>query len=242
MGKTKKYYAVAVGKTRGIYTAWFGLRGAEIQVRGVAGAVFKGFPSLAEAEQFLTENSGKKRSARKAVRKPRTPARSAPRPPKMISPRNGGVVIHTDGGCMHNPGPGGYGVVITEGGTTRELSGGYRLTTNNRMELMACIVGLGAFETPVAVTLYTDSRYVANGITKGWAAKWKQNGWVKSDKKPALNPDLWEKLLGLCEKHDVEFVWVKGHAGNAGNERCDLLATEAMAMPDLPPDKNYQNG
>ena len=235
----KKYYAVTAGRKPGIYTQWFGSRGAEIQVRGFPGARYKGFPTLEEAEAFIKKNAGKKSGERLNVKfsdsniKPRT-ERS-----KSVSSQRGDVVIYTDGGCLNNPGPGGYGVVLCYGKTTEEFSGGFKLTTNNRMELMACIVGLSKLKKPLSVTLYSDSRYVVNGITKGWAAKWKRNGWVKSDKKPALNPDLWDRLLALCGKHDVQFVWVKGHAGNAGNERCDQLATEAIAKRDLAVDKEY---
>ncbi|MCD7731550.1 MAG: ribonuclease HI [Oscillospiraceae bacterium] len=134
------------------------------------------------------------------------------------------VEIFTDGACSGNPGPGGYGVVLRYGEHIEELSGGAKHTTNNRMELSGAIAGLSALKFPCDVILTTDSRYVVDGITKGWAASWRKNGWVKSDKKPALNPDLWEKLLELTETHNVKFVWVKGHAGHPENERCDALA------------------
>ena len=131
-------------------------------------------------------------------------------------------------------------MVIPSNGDARELSGGFRKTTNNRMELLACIVGLEQFNTPSAVALYSDSRYVVDGITKGWAKKWQRNGWRKSNGEPALNIDLWERLLSLCDRHDVRFIWVKGHAGNAGNERCDQLATQAAAQSTLPADTGYE--
>ena len=134
------------------------------------------------------------------------------------------VEIFTDGACSGNPGPGGYGVILRAGEHVKELSGGEKQTTNNRMELSGAIAGLSALKYPCDVTLTTDSKYVVDGITKGWAASWRKNGWVKSDKKPALNPDLWEKLLKLTEIHNVTFVWVKGHAGHPANERCDELA------------------
>ena len=130
------------------------------------------------------------------------------------------VEIFTDGACSGNPGPGGYGVVLRCGEHIKELSGGERETTNNRMELTGVIRGLEALKYPCEVTLTTDSRYVVDSVTKGWVYGW------KSDKKPALNVDLWEKLLPLLEKHKVEFVWVKGHAGHPENERCDRLAVE----------------
>ena len=134
------------------------------------------------------------------------------------------VEIFTDGACSGNPGPGGYGVVLRFGTVEKELSGGEANTTNNRMELMGVSAGLSALKEPCAVTLTTDSRYVVDSITKGWVYGWKRKGWIKSDKKPALNVDLWEQLLPLLERHRVEFVWVRGHAGHPENERCDALA------------------
>ena len=134
------------------------------------------------------------------------------------------VEIFTDGACSGNPGPGGYGAILRFGEHIKEISGGEEQTTNNRMELSAVIAALEALKFPCAVTLTTDSRYVVDGIEKGWAKKWRENGWIKSDKKPALNPDLWGKLLDLLEVHDVKFNWVKGHAGHPENERCDELA------------------
>jgi len=136
------------------------------------------------------------------------------------------VEIFTDGACSGNPGPGGYGVVLRYGQAVKELSGGERETTNNRMELTGVIVGLSALKEPCKVTLTTDSKYVVDSVTKGWVYGWKKKGWIKSDKKPALNVDLWEQLLPLLEKHEVTFVWVKGHAGHPENERCDRLAVE----------------
>ncbi len=140
------------------------------------------------------------------------------------------VEIFTDGACSGNPGPGGYGVVLrfTANGKVyeKELSGGDSATTNNRMELLGVITGLSALKEPCKVTLTTDSKYVVDSITKGWVYGWKKKGWIKSDKKPALNVDLWEMLLPLLEKHDVTFNWVKGHAGHPENERCDRLAVE----------------
>lgn len=134
------------------------------------------------------------------------------------------VEIFTDGACSGNPGPGGYGVILRFGKHIKELSGGEHETTNNRMELTGVIEGLSALKEPCQVVLTTDSKYVVDSVTKGWVYGWKKKGWIKSDKKPALNVDLWEKLLPLLEKHDVNFVWVKGHAGHPENERCDELA------------------
>ena len=134
------------------------------------------------------------------------------------------VDIFTDGACSGNPGPGGYGVVLRFDTVEKELSGGEPNTTNNRMELMGVITGLSALKEPCDVTLTTDSKYVVDSITKGWVYGWKRKGWIKSDKKPALNVYLWERLLPLLERHQVQFVWVKGHAGHPENERCDALA------------------
>ncbi len=136
------------------------------------------------------------------------------------------IELFTDGACSGNPGPGGWGAVLRYQGREKELCGGERDTTNNRMELTAAIMGLSALKEPCKVRLVTDSKYVADGITKGWAESWQKNNWRKADKKPALNPDLWEKLLELIKIHDVTIEWVKGHAGHPENERCDRLAVE----------------
>lgn len=149
------------------------------------------------------------------------------------------VEIYTDGACLGNPGPGGYGVVMLYSDHRKELSGGYRLTTNNRMEIMATIVGLRSLKQACSVTLYTDSQYVVNAITKGWAKKWRANGWKRNKTEKAVNPDLWEQVLELCEQHDVTFKWVRGHAGNVENERCDELAVAAAKQPNLQPDLGY---
>lgn len=135
------------------------------------------------------------------------------------------VDIYTDGACRGNPGKGGWGAVLVYGDKEKELSGGEKVTTNNRMELTAAIEALSALKEPCKVTMTSDSQYLINGITKGWAVSWRAKGWKKADKSPALNPDLWQKLLDLLEIHEVEFVWVKGHAGHPYNERCDELAT-----------------
>ncbi len=132
--------------------------------------------------------------------------------------------MFTDGACSGNPGPGGYCTILCYNGFEKEISGGEANTTNNRMELMAVIAGLQALKEPCSITLYTDSKYVADGIAKGWAASWRARGWKKSDKSPALNPDLWGQLLDLLEEHDVKIIWVKGHAGHRENERCDEMA------------------
>jgi len=134
------------------------------------------------------------------------------------------VIIYTDGACSGNPGPGGWGTILIYGKHKKELSGGERSTTNNRMELTAVIEGLRALKEPCRVQLYSDSKYVIDALEKGWAVGWRKRGWVKSDKKPALNPDLWDVLLELCARHDVRYHWVKGHAANQYNNRCDEMA------------------
>jgi ribonuclease HI len=150
------------------------------------------------------------------------------------------VTIYTDGGCSPNPGPGGYGVVLLYEKHRREFSGGYRRTTNNRMELLAAIHGLEALKEPCQVRVFSDSQYVVNGIMKGWARRWKANGWRRNREGFAENRDLWERLLKLCETHRVRFEWLRGHAGHKENECCDRLAGRAARFPDLPVDTGYE--
>ena len=151
------------------------------------------------------------------------------------------VTIHTDGACIGNPGRGGYGVVLQFGEQRKELSGGYRLTTNNRMELMGPIKALQTLKQSYVVILYSDSRYVVDAIEKGWVERWRAKGWMRNKKDRAVNPDLWECLLNLCSEHEVEFRWVRGHAGNRYNERCDRLATQAARQKKLPIDEGYES-
>ena len=134
------------------------------------------------------------------------------------------VEIYTDGACSGNPGPGGWGAILKYKETEKEISGGERETTNNRMELTAVIEALSLLKEPCEVTLYSDSQYVVNALKLGWAEKWRDNGWMRNKKEKALNPELWEKLLDLCSIHNVDPVWVRGHAGHPENERCDRLA------------------
>jgi len=150
------------------------------------------------------------------------------------------VEIFTDGACSGNPGPGGYGVILNFNGIEKELSQGYKKTTNNRMELLAIIVGLETLKEPCEVDLYSDSRYIVDAITKGWAVRWQKNRWMRNKKDPAKNVDLWQRLLPLLDKHKVNFNWVKGHAGHAENERCDKLAVEAAGSSDLKNDDNFR--
>lgn len=137
------------------------------------------------------------------------------------------VEIYTDGACQGNPGPGGWGAILRYGGHEKEISGGSNPTTNNRMELSGVIAALKLLKEPCEVTLYSDSQYVCNALTKGWAKKWQANGWMRNKKEPALNPDLWEELLRLTALHKMHIEWVKGHAGHPENERCDHLAVAA---------------
>ncbi|MCL2843761.1 MAG: ribonuclease HI [Oscillospiraceae bacterium] len=134
------------------------------------------------------------------------------------------IKLYTDGACSGNPGPGGWGAVLLFGRHKKELSGGEAETTNNRMELMGVIRGLEALNEPCQVDLYTDSQYIVNAIEKRWVYKWKSNNWMRDKKEPAKNPDLWQEVLGLMETHKVKFHWVKGHADNVYNNRCDELA------------------
>ena len=134
------------------------------------------------------------------------------------------VTIYTDGACSGNPGPGGWGAILCWNGHEKELSGGEARTTNNRMELTGVITALQALREPCSVTLYSDSKYIIDAMNQGWAARWQRNGWMRNKTDPALNPDLWEQLLRLCAYHRVSFHWVKGHAENAKNNRCDQLA------------------
>ena len=144
------------------------------------------------------------------------------------------VELFTDGACSGNPGKGGWGAILRYAGREKEMCGGERETTNNRMELTAVIQGLSALKEPCHVQLTSDSKYVIDAITKGWVYSWKRNGWRKADKKPALNVDLWEQLLPLLERHQVEFVWVKGHQGHPENERCDKMAVGYyLSLSDL---------
>ncbi len=151
------------------------------------------------------------------------------------------VTIHTDGSCLGNPGPGGYAAILEHKGQDKELSGGYRRTTNNRMEILAVIAGLEALQEPCSVTVYSDSRYVVDAIEKGWARRWKANGWMRNKREHAVNPDLWDRLLSALDKHRVQLKWVRGHSGNAGNVRADKLAVAAAYGPNLPRDEGYEN-
>jgi len=246
----KKFYAVVKGKKPGIYHEWFGVNGADEQVSGFSGAVYKSFKTVVEAEQWYN----RAKDAYSGDKSSDTIDNALPEPEKNINSQPSllavseqskeqltNVTIYTDGACIKNPGAGGYGVVLLHGQHRKELSGGFRLTTNNRMEIMAAIVGLQALKTKCAVTVYSDSRYVVDAIMLGWVEKWRANGWKRTKTELASNSDLWELLFQLCLKHEVKFVWVKGHAGNPGNERCDALSVQAAQMNNLPADTQYES-
>ena len=151
------------------------------------------------------------------------------------------VEAYADGCCLGNPGPGGYGVVLLHGGRRKELKGGLRHTTNNRMEILAAIKALEALKEPCRVVLHSDSQYLVKAMSEGWAEKWKSRGWKTNGNRPAMNPDLWKRLLRLCLDHRVEFRWVKGHSGVPENERADELAKEAALGKDLERDEGYDS-
>jgi ribonuclease HI len=224
----QKFYAVAVGRRSGIFTDW---PSAEAQVKGFAGAKYQSFPSKEDALAWLEDP---------VYQKKERPGNGCGLVQPMLEQRQGAIAIFTDGGCINNPGPGGFGIVIEANGERLEMSGGFQLTTNNRMEMMAAIVALEKLrECGTPIDLYSDSSYLVNGITKGWARKWRNNGWCKADGGVVKNVDLWQRLLLLVDVLDVRFHWLKGHAGNEGNERCDKLAVAAAHQPDLPVDGGY---
>lgn len=226
----KKYYAVAAGRKPGIYDNW---PAAQAQVTGYPAAKFKGFPTRKEAEAWLAKPVYHPAPLKRTIKA--RPATTA------SSPSADEVTIYTDGGARFNPGPGGYGIVQLYNGERKELSGGFQRTTNNRMELMGCIVALRELEhRDKPITLYSDSSYVVNGIVKGWAKSWRQKGWIKADRQPAINPDLWAELLDLIEGLNITFKWVKGHAGHPLNERCDELAVASARLGGLPVDVEYE--
>lgn len=252
MAQKKQFYAVAKGRRPGIYLHWTGAGGAEEQVSGFPGAVYRGFANRAEAENYL-RSGGKPAPAQPSLPAEEFSA-SSPTAPRARPPaaqdhlsdlEAGRVVAFTDGASTGNPGPGGYGVVLLYGSRRKELSGGYRCTTNNRMELRAVIAALSTLDTldglPLStpVVLYSDSRYVVDAIVKGWAARWRANQWMRNAENRAENPDLWQRLLDLLKTRKVEFRWVRGHASHPENERCDRLAVQAAHGRDLPEDPGF---
>lgn len=230
----KRYYAVARGRKPGIYTAWSGPDGAQAQVTGFADAVFKGFPTYQDARRFLeTALTPGQRT---------TPNRRKPVEQEIPPSPGKGTHIYTDGGCINNPGPGGWAAVILNGENRTEISGGYRLTTNNRMELQACIQALRCLGGGAKADLFTDSQYVAKAVENGWALRWRSRNWMRDKTHRAENADLWGELLDLLEDREVSFHWVRGHAGNQENERCDKLARRAALGGKLMTDEEYEKG
>jgi ribonuclease HI len=242
MAKKKKHYVVLRGHKPGLYDQWFGKGGAAEQVQGFPEAAYRGFYTLEEAAAWLRE--------RQADTMPDLPPELADllaQQPEMLGDDDpdallevGKVVIYTDGSALDNPGPGGYGVVLRYKGHRKELSGGFRLTTNNRMELLACIAGLKALKQACSVVLYSDSKYVVEGMAKGRAARWQANGWRLADDSKVKNADLWRELVTLSGQHEVEFRWVRGHSGNRENQRCDRLAVAAAQGKALPADRGFE--
>jgi ribonuclease HI len=152
------------------------------------------------------------------------------------------VQVYTDGACIGNPGPGGYGVILISGSHRKEFSGGFRLTTNNRMEILAAIVGMTNLKQSSKITLFSDSRYLVDAINLGWVKKWVAKGWVRTNKQPVENVDLWQQVLDQMARHTVEYTWVKGHATNPNNNRCDVLSVQAAKQRNLPADEAYERG
>lgn len=227
MAKSRKsFYAVVKGVRPGLYRLWSGKDGAEEQVRGFLGAVYKGFTTLEDALDYLHARSVK------------TEEHADHQPRERYS--DGRIHIFTDGGAINNPGPGGYGVVLIYQGRRKELSQGFQQTTNNRMELRACIAALESLKKAESAVIYSDSRYVVDNISKGHAQRWRHNGWLTLAKKPVENADLWRRLLDLVDLYNPEFVWVKGHGGARENERCDQLAQAAARGDNLLVDKGYE--
>lgn len=243
MKNKSKFYAVAVGQEPGIYEKWSGSDGAEARVKGFPGARYKGFSSIAEAEVWLKEYH-----VTGSIPGPKGQAKTKTKSPENSFDLNeeskkGKIIVYTDGGCIDNPGPGGYGAVVFLNNERYELSGGFRHTTNNRMELTACIEALKSLDKPGPVILYSDSSYVVNGIMKGWAERWRNKGWMRTKDEPAENSDLWQRLLDICDTREVEFSWVRGHAGTPENERCDKLAkAAALSKDNVKPDTAFEKG
>ena len=245
-----KIYVVAQGKTPGVYTAWNGVGQAAEQVQGYPKAVYKSFATAGQAKEWLETvphpssvmETLSKMSPGRASGNGKSKSTSSSRPVFAGHEQDlakGKAVIYTDGGCLGNPGPGGYAAVVLNGDDREELSGGFRRTTNNRMEVLACIKGLEALPPGSDVVLISDSKYTVDAMTKGWAKKWRSKNWMRTLTDPAKNPDLWKRMLEVCEERNVEFRWVKGHAGTEENERCDELAVAASKGEDLAVDEGF---
>jgi ribonuclease HI len=232
----KQWYAVKRGRKPGLYTQWAGEGEAAAQVQGFAGAAYKGFATRAEAQAWLDAPS----SAPLAPTNPPPAEAEAESASPQALLAAGNIVIFTDGSSLGNPGAGGYGVVLLFGAHRKELSGGFARTTNNRMEIYACLAALRALKpNSPPVYLFSDSQYVVNSIRKGWAKRWQSRGWMRTKDEPAENADLWQELLPLCETFSVQFLWVRGHNNTPENERCDVLARSAAQGKNLPQDGGF---
>ena len=239
--KKKQYYAVVKGRAPGIYCTWFGAGGAAEQVQGLEDARYRGFYTEEEMAMWL---QGLPQGMLK---------REAPALAQFAAGFDGGqssqeaeiesllqagrVVVFTDGSADTKTRRGGYGAVIRVGGKRRELSGGFRGTTNNRMELTAVIKALEAVKKKSDVVVFSDSQYVVRAMMEGWVDNWRANGWARDKGQKLMNADLWQQLDALCRKHTVAFEWVRGHSGTRENERCDRLAVAAGQGKDLPMDR-----
>lgn len=242
MGKSQKkqYYVVVKGHAPGLYKTWLGNDGAAKQVAAYPQALYKGFFSLEQATDWLRELGAEKLrtyAPNLLLYLENVPAESADPIQNLLI--QGKIVIYTDGSSLGNPGKGGYGAVVMHGEQRKELSAGYFETTNNRMELMACIVALQTLNERSDVVLFSDSKYIVDAINNGSAERWKANRWLKSDRTKIANIDLWKELLTLNEQHKIEFRWVKGHFTDKNNERCDQLANVAARSKELKHDKGY---
>jgi len=243
--KKKSIYVVINGRKPGIYSKWFGVGETAEQVEGFPEAIYKGFYTREEAinwlKEFPLETLLKLAPNLVEYLDERTDTSSTLAETIDELLKSEKVVIFTDGSTNPNTGAGGYGVILKYKDKVKELSGGFRKTTNNRMEIIACIEGLRALKKKSDVVVFSDSQYVVNSISKGWAKKWQAQNWMRNDKEKAENTDLWAQLLELCNHHNVEFRWVKGHNGTKENERCDQLALEATQKRNLPADEGFEN-
>jgi ribonuclease HI len=243
MVKRKKlYYAVVRGRQPGVYTSWYGDDGAADQVDGLSEAIFKGFYTREEMIDWLRQLGSEVllRHAPDLLDLIAEGLESQNLPNPSLETSTDQVVIFADGGALNNPGPGGFGAVLKHKNRWKELSGGFRLTTNNRMEIMACLEGLRALKKPCSVVIFSDSKYVVYSMVQGKVKQWQANGWMRTARAWAENADLWQQLLDMCAIYDVEFRWIRGHSGHIENERCHQLATEAMRQQNLPADTGYE--
>ncbi len=232
----KQYYVVVNGRRPGIYNKWLGEDGAANQVVNFPEAIYKGFYTRSEAIEWLKEFSEETLSSLAPELLEAVDGDILPQDAESLEDvlKAGKVLIYTDGGAINNPGPGGYGIVLKYKDRRKELSAGFRATTNNRMEILACIEALRALKQKCSGVIYSDSKYVVESMSHGWVKRWQTNGWMRNDKHQAENADL-------CNQHEVEFRWTRGHVGKKDNERCDPLAMEAARRKNLPADAGYES-